>query len=95
MSHSSTRTSAPRLLDQVREIIRIKHYCIRTEQAYMQWIRRYILYHDKRHPKDMGATEVSSDPSVLQRAIRQAVRDAQLVKPASVHTLRHFFATAT
>ena len=50
----------PRLLDQVRERIRLKHYSLRTEQAYMQWIRRYILFHGKRHPKDMGAPEVEA-----------------------------------
>ena len=48
----------PRLLDQVRNKIRFKHYSIRTEQAYVDWIRRYILFHDKRHPAELGATEV-------------------------------------
>jgi integron integrase len=48
-----------RLLDQVREVIRKKHYSIRTEQAYVQWIRRFILFHGKRHPKDMGEREIS------------------------------------
>jgi hypothetical protein len=43
-----------KLLDQVREVIRKKHYSIHTEQAYVDWIRRYILFHKKRHPKDMG-----------------------------------------
>ena len=65
MPHPSASVSPPRLLDQVREIIRIKHYSIRTEQAYVQWIRRYILYHGKRHPKDMGATEVGAFLSSL------------------------------
>lgn len=65
MSHPSASMSSPRLLDQVREIIRIKHYSIRTEQAYIQRIRRYILYHGKRHPRDMGATEVSAFLSSL------------------------------
>jgi integron integrase len=49
----------PKLLDQVRYAIRTKHYSIRTEEAYVQWIRRFILFHNKRHPKDMGAKEVS------------------------------------
>ncbi len=40
----------PRLLDQVRQKIRFKHYSIRTEQAYVDWIRRFILFHQKRHP---------------------------------------------
>jgi hypothetical protein len=37
--------NSPRLLDQVRELIRIRHYSIRTEQAYLQWIRRFVLFH--------------------------------------------------
>ena len=48
----------PKLLDQVRYAIRTKHYSIRTEEAYVQWIRRFILFHNIRHPKDMGAKEV-------------------------------------
>jgi len=48
----------PKLLDQVRQKIRIKHYSIRTEQAYVDWIRRYILYHQKRHPQNMGKPEI-------------------------------------
>ena len=53
--------SRPRkLLDQVRDTIRLKHYSYRTEQAYIGWIRRYILFHDKRHPKDMGGVEVEA-----------------------------------
>ena len=51
--------SKPRLLDQVRETIRRKHYSIRTETAYLNWIRRYILFHDKRHPLDLGEPEVT------------------------------------
>ena len=47
-----------RLLDQVREVIRVKHYSIRTEEAYVQWIKRFIFFHGKRHPREMGATEI-------------------------------------
>ena len=50
----------PRLLDQVREKIRIRHYSIRTEQSYLDWIKRYILFHGKKHPKDMGAPQVEA-----------------------------------
>ena len=46
----------PRLLDQVREVIRMRHYSIRTERAYVQWIRRFILFNGKRHPREMGTT---------------------------------------
>lgn len=50
----------PKLLDQVRDKIRVKHYSIRTETQYLQWIKRFILFHGKRHPKDMGAAEVEA-----------------------------------
>ena len=47
-----------KLLDQVSEALRTKHYAYRTEQTYVDWIKRYILFHKKRHPKDMGANEI-------------------------------------
>ena len=55
----------PRLLEEVRARIRAKHYSRRTEESYTQWIKRYILYHGKRHPKDMGAGEVEAFLSSL------------------------------
>jgi len=51
---------APRLLDRVRAKIRLKHYSRRTEQAYVDWIRRFILFNNKRHPTDLGAGEVEA-----------------------------------
>lgn len=48
----------PRLLDQVRDRIRVKHYSIRTEQAYLGWVKRFILFHGKRHPLTLGAPDV-------------------------------------
>ena len=50
----------PKLLDQVRDRLRLKHYSIRTETQYVQWIRRFILFHDKRHPRDMGVAELEA-----------------------------------
>ncbi len=49
----------PKLLDQVRDTIRVKHYSMRTEEAYVHWIKRFILFHEKRHPLQMGEPEVS------------------------------------
>ena len=49
-----------KLLDQVRDAIRLKHYAYRTEETYVQWIRRYILFHNKRHPKEMGKAEIEA-----------------------------------
>ncbi|WP_036251023.1 integron integrase [Methylobacter sp. BBA5.1] len=55
-----TKNTPPKLLDQVRERIRVKHYSIRTEKQYVQWIKRFILYHGKRHPQEMGMAEVEA-----------------------------------
>jgi integron integrase len=49
-----------KLLDQVRDALRVKHYAYRTEESYLQWIRRYILFHNKRHPKDMAEPEIQA-----------------------------------
>jgi len=54
----SNSENSPKLLDQVRAKIRLKHYSIRTEQAYTDWIKRYILHFGKRCPRDLGASEV-------------------------------------
>ncbi len=55
-----TTPKPPRLLDQLRHQIRVKHYSLRTERAYVDWARRFILHHGKRHPRDMGPVEVSA-----------------------------------
>ncbi len=146
----------PRLLDRVRGALRARHYSRRTEESYVAWIRRYIFFHDKRHPIELGAPEVTRfltslavegrvaastqnqalsallflyrrkypnaprqwgwqwvfpatriyrdrltgelrrhhlHESVLQRAVKAAVRRAEIAKRASPHTLRHSFAT--
>jgi hypothetical protein len=58
---SANPTPRPRkLLDRVRDALRLKHYSIRTEQAHIGWIRRYILFHNKRHPQDMGTAEIEA-----------------------------------
>ncbi|HEY5892909.1 MAG TPA: phage integrase N-terminal SAM-like domain-containing protein [Chthoniobacterales bacterium] len=56
----SHEASKPKWLDRVRDALRLKHYSIRTEQAYCDWIRRFILFHGKRHPFEMGTTEVEA-----------------------------------
>lgn len=52
------QSTKPKLLDQLRDRIRLKHYSRRTEEAYLDWAERYILYHNKRHPQEMGKKEV-------------------------------------
>ena len=56
---------APRLLDRVRLAIRARHYSRRTEKAYVAWARRYILFHGKRHPSEMGEAEITQYLSSL------------------------------
>ncbi|MGB2963702.1 MAG: phage integrase N-terminal SAM-like domain-containing protein [Anaerolineales bacterium] len=52
--------SKKKLLDQTRDVLRRKNYAYRTEQAYTGWIKRFILYHQKRHPSVMGAMEIEA-----------------------------------
>jgi len=54
----AAETAAPRLLEVVRERIRYRHFSYRTEQAYAGWVRRYIGFHGRRHPREMGAPEI-------------------------------------
>ena len=52
-------TAPPRLLDVMREALRVRHYSLRTEQQYVNWVRRFLRFHHHRHPREMGAAEVS------------------------------------
>ena len=54
------RSGPPRLLDRVHDALRARHYSIRTETAYVAWIRRFVVFHGKRHPKEMGEAEVNA-----------------------------------
>lgn len=60
-----TGSKTPRLLDQVRARLRLRHYSLCTERAYVGWIRRFILASGKRHPKDLGVAEVEGFVSTL------------------------------
>jgi hypothetical protein len=51
--------AGPRFLDQLRHILRVRHYARRTEDCYVDWARRFILFHDKRHPADLGTVHVA------------------------------------
>ena len=67
----NNRRKSKKLLELAREILRRKHYSIRTEEAYVGWITRYIFFHNKRHPKDMDVPEIeaflySNEPASLE-----------------------------
>jgi len=77
----------PKLLDQVRNKIRLKHYSYRTEQTYVDWIKRFILHHGKRHPRELGAAEVEAFLTHL--AVEGKVSASRRIKPR----VRCFFCT--
>ena len=72
-------SSSP-FLERVRAAIRVRHYSIRTEQAYLQWVRRFIVFHDRRHPQTLGETEVAALLSDLavQREVSPATQNQAL-----------------
>ena len=58
--HAAPTAQPPKLLYLIRNKLSVKHYAIRTEEQYLHWIKRYILFHGKRHPKDMGAAQIEA-----------------------------------
>ena len=66
-----------RLLDMVRQSIRLKGYSIRTEKSYVSWIKRFILFNGKRHPQDMGKLEIEAFLSnlVLKRNVSSSTQN--------------------
>lgn len=65
LSDSTPAPQQPKLLEQMRAVIRVKHYSLATEKNYLQWAKRFILFNGKRHPADMGALEVEAFLSAL------------------------------
>ena len=78
-----------KLLEQVSDAIRIKHYSQRTEQTYMDWIRRYILFHKKRHPKDMGVEEIQAFISHLAVERKLSASSQNQALSAIIFLYRH------
>jgi len=59
-TQESSLPKGKKLLEQVSDALRVKHYSYRTEKTYLDWIKRFILFHNKRHPKEMGAPEIQA-----------------------------------
>jgi integron integrase len=83
-----TSPGEPRLLDQVRGKIRLKHYSLRTEQAYVDWIKRFIWHFDKRHPRDLGAADVEAFLTHLAVAGKVAASTQNQAKSALLFLYR-------
>ena len=81
--------SKTKLLDQVRDAIRLRHVSLRTEEAYLGWIRRFILFHHKRHPNDMGAEEVRAFLSHLAVYAQVAASTQNVALNALLFLYRH------
>jgi len=79
----------PKLLEQVRTVIRTRHYSLRTEQTYIQWIKQYIIFNSKRHPSDMGAEEVSAFLSYLAVSRKVAASTQNQALAAILFLYRH------
>lgn len=84
----STPIKPPKLLDQVRDKLRVKHYSIRTEQSYVDWIKRYILFHDKSHPQNLGAPDVEAFLTHLAVAGKVAASTQNQAKSALLFLYR-------
>jgi integron integrase len=88
-SKTPEKGKGKKLLQQVSEIIRIKHYSYRTEQTYIEWIKRYILFHKKRHPKDMGLEEIQDFLAHLAVEKRVAASTQNQALSAILFLYRH------
>ncbi|HEY1077095.1 MAG TPA: integron integrase [Fontimonas sp.] len=83
---------SPKLLEQVRNLIRMRHYSIRTEQTYLHWIKRFILFHGKRHPREMGAPEIEAFLSDLAVRLNVAANTQNLALSAILFLYRDVLA---
>src|SRR6266446_414150 len=81
--------SKTKLLDQMRLVLRLKHMSIRTENTYVHWVRRFILFHHKRHPQDMGATEIRAFLSRLAVHAQVAASTQNVALNSLVFLYRH------
>ena len=81
----------PKLLEEVRRALRLRHYSLRTEAAYLDWIRRFILFHGKRHPSDLGEGEVSAFLTHLAADRKVAVSTQNQALSALLFLYQQFF----
>ena len=89
--HTTPTAQPPKLLDQIRNKLRVKHYAIRTEEQYLHWIKRFILFHGKRHPKDMGAAQVEAFLTNLAVAGKVSASTQNQAKSALLFMYREVF----
>lgn len=81
------------LLGRVREVIRYKHYSIRTERTYVEWVRRFVAFHGRRHPREMGAEEVRAFLGYLASELKVAASTHQQALSALLFLYRDVLGT--
>src|SRR5712691_4868365 len=86
---STAPRTAPKLLDQVRDAIRTRHYSRRTEATYADWIRRFIVFHHRKHPSTMGAPEITAFLSWLATGQRVSSSTENQALSAVLFLYRH------
>ena len=79
----------PKLLDQLRETLRLKHYSLKTEKSYFNWVCRVILFHNKRHPKEMETVEVQAFLNYLTVELHFSASTQNQALNASVYLYKH------
>ncbi|MBI4726063.1 phage integrase N-terminal SAM-like domain-containing protein [candidate division TA06 bacterium] len=89
MTLKTAIANPPKLFDQVRIEIRLRHLSYRTEQAYVHWVRRFILFHGKRHPREMGASEVETFLTHLAVDLKVSASTQNQALNALVFLYRH------
>ena len=60
LENQNESANRPNLLEQIKGVMRVKHYSIRTEEAYVGWVKKFVLFYNKKHPKYMGAKEIEN-----------------------------------
>lgn len=78
-----------KLMEQVKDILRAKHYSPRTEETYTDWIKRYIIFHEKRHPKEIGEKEIQTFITYLATELKLAASSQNQALSAIIFLYRH------
>ena len=93
MNNTTPTPPQPKLLDQLRREIRMRHYSIRTERSYVDWVHRYILFHNKRHPLEMGPAEITAFLSYLATDLNVAANTQRVKGAAAIAASPHALLT--
>ena len=89
MNNTTKAEQQPKLLDQLRRAVRVRHYSIRTEHTYVDWVYRFVMFHNKRHPREMGPLEINQFLSHLASSLNVAASTQNQALNAIVFLYKH------